>query len=114
MKIPNAERAEIDAAKLRDYLLSEAHPVGRNKARVFLRWGYSRADWRALEADLLDLVRREDAVEVPDDREYGRKYEVRGRLGVPGARSAAVVSIWIIRIGRDYPELLTAYPDTRQ
>jgi hypothetical protein len=33
MKLPNAERAFIDMAKLRDYSLSATHPEG--KARVF-------------------------------------------------------------------------------
>jgi hypothetical protein len=33
MKLPNAERAEAPPEKLRDYLLSPSHPVGRFKAR---------------------------------------------------------------------------------
>ena len=42
MKLPNASRATIDAAKLRDYLLSPAHPVGRFKAPFFAALGYSQ------------------------------------------------------------------------
>jgi hypothetical protein len=30
--LPNADRAEIDVEKLREYLLSSTHPVGRLKA----------------------------------------------------------------------------------
>jgi hypothetical protein len=31
--LPNADRAVIEPAKLRDYLLSTVHPLGRFKAR---------------------------------------------------------------------------------
>ena len=34
MRLPGAQRAIIDAAKVRDYLLSPEHPVGRAKARL--------------------------------------------------------------------------------
>jgi len=52
LQIPNADRAVIDPAKLRAYLLSRSHPVGRFKAAFFLGLGYSAQDWRRLEADL--------------------------------------------------------------
>ena len=35
MKVPGAERAVVDARKLRDYCLNPAHPRGRHKARLF-------------------------------------------------------------------------------
>jgi hypothetical protein len=35
MVLPGSEHAVIDAAKLRDYLLSYEHPVGRFKAAFF-------------------------------------------------------------------------------
>ncbi len=35
MKLPGAERAIVDMAKLRDYCLNEHHARGRHKARVF-------------------------------------------------------------------------------
>ena len=41
MKLPNASGAIIEPAKLRDYLLSPAHPVGRFKAPFFVALGYS-------------------------------------------------------------------------
>ena len=34
-KLPNAERAVVDIAKLRDYSLNPTHDVGKHKARVF-------------------------------------------------------------------------------
>lgn len=43
VKLPGAERAFIDPSKVRDYLLSESHPVGRFKAAFFIALGYSAA-----------------------------------------------------------------------
>jgi hypothetical protein len=40
MNLPNADRAVVDPAKLRDYLLAAGHPVGRFKARFFVSLGY--------------------------------------------------------------------------
>jgi hypothetical protein len=53
MKLPEAQRAVIAAAKIRDYLLSTSHPVGRFKAPFFASLGYTVADWQRLEKDLL-------------------------------------------------------------
>jgi hypothetical protein len=53
--LPNAEHAEIDAAKLRHYLLSRTHPVGRFKARFFTALGFS-----AEQYPLLDTALRRD------------------------------------------------------
>ncbi len=39
-------------SKIREYLLSDAHPVGRFKAAFFVALGYSAAEWEVLAADL--------------------------------------------------------------
>jgi len=41
VRIRNAEHAVVDPAKLRDYLLSPEHPVGRAKARYFTALGFA-------------------------------------------------------------------------
>ena len=45
MKLPNAEHARVDRAKVVDYLLSLEHGKGRGKAGFFLRFGFSRERW---------------------------------------------------------------------
>jgi len=48
VKLPNADNAVVEAAKLRDYCLNPAHPEGRHKARVFrsaLGVGQEQAEW---------------------------------------------------------------------
>ena len=41
MKLPFAERAIVEPEKVREYLLSPTHPVGRFKAAFFHALGYS-------------------------------------------------------------------------
>jgi hypothetical protein len=79
MSLPAADRALVDATKVRDYLLSAEHPVGRFKARFFQHLGYSRDDWPRLRDDLLVLAHENSAV-PGQPTPYGQKYEVRGTL----------------------------------
>ncbi|MFI5307497.1 MAG: DUF6883 domain-containing protein [Polyangiales bacterium] len=41
MKIPGAELAIVDPEKVRDYLLSPTHPVGKFKSVFFAALGYT-------------------------------------------------------------------------
>jgi hypothetical protein len=50
MKLPGADRAIVDAAKVRDYLLSPEHPVGRFKAVFFGALGYTSRAMAAASA----------------------------------------------------------------
>ena len=58
MKLPNADRAVIDAAKLRGYCLNADHPRGKQKARVFSRRATSGSKEESMseEVKLLDVV----------------------------------------------------------
>jgi|SRR5690242_14578411 hypothetical protein len=109
MSLPNADRAVIDPAKVRDYLLAAAHPVGRFKARFFFALGYAAEQWERLRDDILILART-GAVSSETAIAYGRKFEVDGILAGPTGRSATVRSIWIIRTGEDFPRLVTVFP----
>ena len=45
MKLPNAENAVVDIAKLRDYCLDPNHPEGKHKARIFMeKLGITKKD----------------------------------------------------------------------
>jgi len=104
-----ASRAVVEPAKLRDYLLSRSHPVGRFKAVFFLRLGYSTEGWDQLEADLRTQHLSRDAAVEPSTP-YGQKYVIRATLVGPTGHSAAVVSVWVVRRGEDAPRFVTAYP----
>lgn len=109
MRLPGADAAIIPAEKVRDYVLSPTHPVGRFKAAFFDQLGYRQPDWQRLEADLrtqhvpLDVERTEPTA-------YGVKYTVRGPLTGPSGRTADVVAVWIVRSGEHAPRLVTLFP----
>ena len=109
MLLPNAERAEIDAEKLRGYLLSPTHPVGRFKARFFTALGYSADEWQTFEADLRIQHLSQNA-EPGEATPYGQPYTIRAILTGPNGTSASVVSIWFIRSSTNTPHFVTAYP----
>jgi hypothetical protein len=110
MRLPAAERAYVDPSKIRDYLLSPEHPIGRFKAVVFRAAGYSREDWEELQQDLLQLARTGD-VSMGGATRFGAKYLVRGRVGRPTHSIVHVISVWIVRTAEDFPRFITAYPE---
>jgi hypothetical protein len=113
MNLPAADRALITPDKLRDYLLSAEHPVGRFKAAFFGRMGYFRQDWQRLETDILHIAR--SGIAVPRQLStFGQKYEVNGMLRGPSGREASVTTIWIVKNGEDFPRLVTVYPGDGQ
>lgn len=107
--LPNAERAIVEPAKVRDYLLSLEHPIGRFKARFFHSLGYTRNDWAALQDDLLHLA-RSGSVQPGQPSAHGRKYEVSGTLAGPNQRRGSIVSIWLVGPNEEVPRFVTAYP----
>jgi hypothetical protein len=112
MTIPGGERAVVEAAKLRDYLLSDSHPIGRFKAVFFHALGYSQEAWRVLATDLRHHALENDAAPT-ESSAYGQKYEIRGTLTGPTGRKAALISVWIILKNEDSPRFVTAYPGPR-
>jgi hypothetical protein len=112
MRLPRAESATVDDRKLREYLLSAEHPVGRFKAAFFRTLGYGAADANLLRERLLAHAREGDA-ELGDASTYGQRYRVRGILQGPAGRSASVVSVWIVSAEGEAPRFVTAFPGGR-
>jgi len=109
VKLPFAERAIVDASKLRDYLLSSEHPVGRFKARVFAAAGYRQKDWSRLQRDFLTLATTMEVERTASD-EHGQRFAGSGNLAAPNGSLLPVTTIWIIRSGEVEPRFVTAYP----
>jgi len=109
LKLSNTNRAIIDPAKLRDYLLSPGHPVGRFKAPFFVALGYVQDEWPQLEADLRAQHLSQEARPATTSP-YGQKYEIRAIVTGVAGRSAEVVSVRIILADEDAPRFITAYP----
>jgi hypothetical protein len=109
VKLPNAELALIETEKIRDYLLSASHPIGRFKAPVFEAMGYSQDRWERLASDLREQHAFSEIDEIVDSQ-HGTKYILRANLKGPNGRTFAMQSIWIILKGEDVPRFVTAYP----
>lgn len=109
MKLPNASNAIISPEKLRDYLLSPTHAIGRYKATFFRGLGYSQGDWQTLAEQLRGMLGG-DAIDA-ESNEYGRKFLVRGTLTGLNGQSADIVTVWIVLAETDTPRFVTAYPE---
>jgi hypothetical protein len=109
LRLPGADQAVVDPIKVRDYLLSLEHPVGRGKARFFQSLGFTRSGWPALQRALLRLAQDADATELAPSP-HGQKYEIRAIIMGPSGSEAMVVTIWIVLTREDFPRLVTAYP----
>jgi hypothetical protein len=104
----NRNAAVIPAEKLRDYLLSPTHPIGRYKAAFFRTLGYDPSNWQLFDVDLPSLLSLN--AEQLDVTEYGRKYAITGSITRPNGRVAEIVSVWIMLTGEEMPRFVTAYP----
>lgn len=108
MNLANAERAEVPPEKVRDYLVSPSHPVGRFKARFFQSIGYDLKNWQALSERLLDLARTGEVEEISSP--YGRKFRIIAPLASIIGKEVPVVTIWILSSNDAAPRFVTAYP----
>src|SRR5438874_11316128 len=74
----DAAAAIVSADKLRDYLLSSAHPIGRYKSTFFRSLGYAPEQWQVLESDLRAVLSYE--AQPSGVTKYGQKFTVLGAL----------------------------------
>ena len=67
--LPYYNDAIIDIAKIRDYCLNPNHPVGRNKARIFLSvLGITKTDSEWLINQIKIGLNISEAIELDSDK----------------------------------------------
>src|SRR5947207_11139955 len=108
MRLPNADLAVVDRAKITGYLLNPEHPDNGGKAAFFVALEFNRSDWDAFANALRRLALTADVTETMETV-HGTKYIVDGELENPAGKEAPVRSIWIIDARTDFPRLVTAY-----
>ena len=111
--LPNASRARINPRKLRDYVLNPKHETGKYKAAFFAQMGYTADNWKTLEEDIRTR-RLSQPVETGQPSPFGQKYNITAPIKGPQDESRWITTVWIIRLGKDWPELVTVEPATRQ
>lgn len=109
MKIPNGKKVFIPIAKLKDYLLSETHAVGKSKAKFFRTIGFNASNINLLEDRLVSRAQTENIIEI-NTTQYGAKYAVDGLLETPKNTFVKIRTIWIIEKEESSPRFVTAYP----
>jgi hypothetical protein len=100
----------VEVAKLRDYCLSEQHPRGRHKARIFRsRLGLTAGDADMLRGALLDAARaRQDDLRATDSDDYGQRYVLDFEM-TTATGTATVRSAWIILASEDVLRFISCY-----
>jgi hypothetical protein len=100
----------VDVAKLRDYCLSDSHPRGRHKARVFRsRLGLTAADTELFRQSLHDAAENHQEELQPGDADvYGQRYVLDFAM-TTAAGTATVRSTWIILTGQNELRLTSCY-----
>jgi hypothetical protein len=107
MKLPNGESAVVSNAKLREYCLNPHHSRGRHKARVFASIDIHQDDSEILREALLTAAREGEA-RMGDASQYGQRYIVDLEL-IRHRKTVNIRSLWIVRIGENFPRLTTCY-----
>jgi hypothetical protein len=108
MLLPNATNAFIDDRKLIDYCLSESHPIGKHKARVFMSaLGFSLENFQDLKASILNEILNNEATQT-EINQYGALYVVDVAIENP-PKEAIVRTSWIVKTGEDFPRLTSCY-----
>ncbi len=109
MNLPNAEAAILPPEKIRDYLLSTSHLIGRYKAAFFRSLGYEQDSWEVLASDIRSLL-SVDAT-LLETTEFGTKYRITGNITGPNDRTLCITTVWIILDSENTPRFVTAYPE---
>jgi hypothetical protein len=109
MKLPHADLAVVERAKICDYLLNPAHRYGASKARFFAQFGFQVEAWEELALALREHGRQNE-VSGGKETGFGPRYQVEGELTAPDGRRPRVCTVWQLDEGQMAPRLITAYP----
>ena len=109
MKLPNLEEAVVPEEKIVLYLLNLGHHKGGGKAKFFLQFGFSIAQWEDL-ADALFVHAQSYEVVKTEQTKFGIRYVIEGELETPIRRKPHVRVVWFISTDSPQPHLVTAYP----
>lgn len=107
--LPNKEKAYIPLTKLKDYLLSETHSIGKSKAKLLRSLGFNEMNVNLLKEGLIAIAHSGDVIDAISSL-HGVKYIIDGLLTAPTGGSVKMRTVWIIDKGQERPRFVTAYP----
>jgi hypothetical protein len=109
MKLSYSEQAHIPDDKITQYLLNSEHSEGYGKAKFFMRFGFSIAQWQQLADALFTHAQTHEVIKI-EQTQFGTRYIIEGKLETPCKRKPHVRVVWFIENGSTQPKLVTAYP----
>jgi len=109
VRLPNSDRAYVYSSKLTGYLLSETHPIGQWKSKVFRRLGFSEENIAILEQEIISIAQSGNVIQSIVS-EFGTKYVIDGELKGRHSESMRIRTIWIVERREEAPRFVTAYP----
>ena len=109
MDLPHTDHLVVNLTKVRDYLLSESHPLGRHKATFFKKYGFSSKDPGVL-IEALQIHARANPLSGTTASKYGTRYTVDGPLESPSGASVQLRTVWFVESNEAQTRLVTAYP----
>jgi hypothetical protein len=86
MEFSNIKNAYIPLSKLKNYLLSETHSVGKSKAKLLRSFGFNETNIDMLIQGLISIAHSGEVKEVISSP-HGVKYVVDGLLRTPDGGS---------------------------
>ncbi len=109
MKLPNKQQAIVEVSKITDYLLNDAHELGKHKATFFKAFGFE--DQKAsIFQEALEKHAQNQPVDKHEPSVFGDKYVLKCHIDTPDKRDPCIYTVWIVDSGQDLPRLITAYP----
>jgi hypothetical protein len=108
MILPLAESAFIEDRKLLNYCLSEEHPIGKHKARIFKSaLNITIENYLYLKESIEMAVLTNDAIFV-ETTDYGDIYYVDFEL-INSPKSSVVRTSWILKHEENFPRMTSFY-----
>jgi hypothetical protein len=108
-RFPPDTEVDIPDEKLLEYILSEAHPVGKWKARFFGSFGIDQKNSDVLRSQLVHILLNNDIVQEFENP-YGIKYVVDGIAHVPSGAALELRTVWARDKGSTTVRFVTTYP----
>lgn len=111
--LPNADDAEVDPSKFRDYSLDPNNDNNDDKHKAFEELGYDVNSQEGRDQATQDVEQqlREHLPEAPaqpgKSTEYGDRYEVETPIKGPNGKEGTLVTVWQVDKGSDHPRLIT-------
>ena len=109
MEFPNRENAYVPLSKLKEYLLSKTHSVGKSKAKLLRSFGFSEMNIDMLMRGLISIAHSGEVKEELSSP-HGVKYVIDGSLKTPAGGSIKMRTIWITDKDQARARFVTAYP----